>query len=216
MGSDPNVKQLTVTGGAAESFLHKGSTRRRRRNTAADGTRRSDEEKQQRGGTSPGTSLQVEANKMPNQMDTSSKAVASTPESLSKSIAPVVPAPAPARTGGGGTTEKPVKVVLAAGKKKPTKVILAPARVKKAVSSAASTVASKTRKVAKKIRMSLGAFGKRITRAKTIRNDSKKEPIEAVRKTLVEAKLIKPESKAPEDILRKMYADYLMIKNRAL
>ena len=220
MGSDPNVKQLTVTGGAAESFLHKGTTRRRRRNTAAGGeTRRSSDEQKQTGGTSPGTSLQIQANKMPNEADTSSKAVASTPETLSKSIVPSVPATAslaaPVRTGGG--SEKPVRVVLAAGKKKPTKVILAPAKVKKAGGpGAVPSQVSKTRKVAKKIRMSLGGFGKRMTRANTIRNDSKKEPIESVRKTLVEAKLIKPESKAPEDILRKMYADYLMLKNRAL
>lgn len=218
MGSDPNVKQLTVTGGAAESFLHKGTTRRRRRNTAAGGeTRRSSDEQRQTGGTSPGTTLQIQANKMPNEADTSSKAVPSAPETLAKTIAPSVPAAAPLRAAGGGGSEKPVRVVLAAGKKKPTKVILAPAKVKKAGGpGAAPSQVSKTRKVAKKIRMSLGGFGKRMTRANTIRNDSKKEPIESVRKTLVEAKLIKQESKAPEEILRKMYADYLMLKNRAL
>jgi len=37
-----------------------------------------------------------------------------------------------------------------------------------------------------------------------------------VKKTLVEAKLIKADSKAPESVLRAMYADYMMLKNRAL
>jgi hypothetical protein len=70
--------------------------------------------------------------------------------------------------------------------------------------------------VAKKIRVSLHGLNKRVTRANTIRKEATKQPIEAVKKTLVTAKLIKPDSKAPEDILRKMYADYMMLKNRAL
>jgi hypothetical protein len=205
MVADPNIKQLTVTGAAAESFLHKG-TRRRRRNTAAS-TRRNEEQK---GGTSPGTTVQIQANKMPGEVDTSAKAVPSTSEDLAKTD---TSKPAPVMTGG----EKPVKVVLAGGKRKPTKVVLAPAKIRKAVPvAAAQQTTGKTRKIAKKIRMSLGGFGKRMTRANSIRHESKKEPIERIKKTLVEAKLIKVDSKAPEDILRKMYADYLLLKNRAL
>jgi hypothetical protein len=64
--------------------------------------------------------------------------------------------------------------------------------------------------------MSLNGFGKRVTRANTIRVDAKKQKIEDVKKILVEAKLIKAESKAPEGVLRQMYADYMTLKNRAL
>ena len=64
--------------------------------------------------------------------------------------------------------------------------------------------------------MSLNGFGKRVTRANHIRKEATKQPIAEVKKTLVSAKLIKADSKAPEDILRKMYADYMMLKNRAL
>jgi hypothetical protein len=64
--------------------------------------------------------------------------------------------------------------------------------------------------------MSLNGFGKRVTRANTIRKEATKQPIAEVKKTLITAKLIKEGSKAPEDILRKMYSDYMMLKNRAL
>jgi hypothetical protein len=217
--SDPTIKQLTVTGNAAESFLNKGSRKRRR--SSANKTQRQEqqggevvaskqEEKKQQGGTSPGTIVQIQANKAPDApalgADTVSQAKASNSSALAKTT--TNSAPAPATVGG----KQPVKVILAAGKKKGTKVILSPAKVKKLPGAPVN----KTRKVAKKIRMSLHGLGKRVTRANNIRKDASKQPIADVKKTLVEAKLIKADSKAPEDILRKMYSDYMMLKNRAL
>jgi hypothetical protein len=219
--SDPTIKQLTVTGNAAESFLNKGSRKRRR--SSANKTQRQDGGEivtsKQQGGTSPGTIVQIQANKAPDAPalgpDTVSQAKASNSSALAKTSTNSAPAPAgptqpvnPSLTGG----KQPVKVILAAGKKKGTKVILSPAKVKKLPGAPVN----KTRKVAKKIRMSLHGLGKRVTRANNIRKDASKQPIADVKKTLVEAKLIKADSKAPEDILRKMYSDYMMLKNRAL
>jgi hypothetical protein len=168
--------------------------------------------KEQHGGTSPGTSLQVEANRAPgglppppaNFKNSTSVALAKTTTDSS---------PAPVQGGGSGSGSKPVKVVLE--KKKATRVVLAPTKVKK-LNPVGPAVMAKTRKVAKKIRMSLNGFGKRMTRAHTIRVDAKKQTLDDVKKTLVEAKLIKAESKAPEPVLRQMYSDYMMLKNRAL
>lgn len=217
--SDPTIKQLTVTGNAAESFLNKGSRKRRR--SSANKTQRQEqqggevvaskqEERKQQGGTSPGTIVQIQANKAPDAPalgpDTVSQAKASNASALVKTS--TNSAPASASVGG----KQPVKVILAAGKKKGTKVILSPAKVKKL----SGAPVNKTRKVAKKIRMSLHGLGKRVTRANNIRKDASKQPIADVKKTLVTAKLIKADSKAPEDILRKMYSDYMMLKNRAL
>jgi uncharacterized ParB-like nuclease family protein len=219
--SDPNIKQLTVTGNAAESFLNKGSRKRRR--SSANKTQRKDgpvQAHKQEGGTSPGTIVQIQANKAPDAPalgpDAISQAKASNSSALAKTTTNSTPA-----TVSQSVTEtkdqvggkKPVKVILAQGKKKGTKVILSPAKVRKLP---APSEKAKTRKVAKKIRMSLNGFGKRVTRANTIRKEATKQPIAEVKKTLVTAKLIKPDSKAPEDILRKMYADYMMLKNRAL
>ncbi len=210
--SDAPIKQLTVTGNAAESYLNKGS--RRRRKSSANKTVK------QEGGTSPGTIVQIQANKAPDAPalgpDAVSQAKASNSSALAKTTTDSAPAPATSAVVSpqtGGKDKKSVKVILAAGKKKPTKVILSPAKVKKIP---APSDKAKTRKVAKKIRMSLHGFGKRVTRANNIRKEATKQPLDAVKKTLVAAKLIKPDSKAPEDILRKMYADYMMLKNRAL
>jgi hypothetical protein len=217
--SDPTIKQLTVTGNAAESFIQKGSRRRRR--SSANKTQRQDGPvvaRKQEGGTSPGTIVQIQANKAPDAPalgpDAVSQAKASNSTALAKTTTDSSPAVV-AKDQIGGKDKKAVKVILAAGKKKPTRVILTPAKVKKLPGSS-STEKAKTRKVAKKIRMSLHGLGKRVTRANNIRKDAFKQPIADVKKTLVTAKLIKPDSKAPEDILRKMYADYMMLKNRAL
>lgn len=232
--SDPNIKQLTVTGNAAESFLHKGGSRRRRRSSANNKTQKNETPvvSKQQGGTSPGTIVQIQANKAPDAPAAPFEAKASNSSALAKvatnsssaststpapTIAPQVAAATSAtKEQVGGKDKKAVKVILAGGKKKGTKVILSPTKVKKLPGSTTATDKAKTRKVAKKIRMSLHGLGKRVTRANHIRKEATKQPIADVKKTLVSAKLIKPDSKAPEDILRKMYADYMMLKNRAL
>jgi hypothetical protein len=204
--ADANTKTFTVSGEAATAI---GGTRKRRKRTTA----RMETMKigKQEGGTSPGTSLQIEANKPPGgapvppsdfQKSTEAVLAKTTTES----------SPAPVQKAGAA---KPVKVILEK-KKKSTRVVLSPTKVKKLNPPSASVQPAKTRKVAKKIRMSLGGLGKRVNRANTIRNDAKKQKIEDVKKLLVEAKLIKAESKAPEGVLRTMYADYMTLKNRAL
>ena len=160
----------------------------------------------QKGGTSPGTSLQIEANRAPGGAEPPpAQFKNSTATALAATTTDSSPAPVKAQTQAGG-----VKVILE--KKKNTRVVLTPTKVKKLI----HTVPAKTRKVAKKIRMSLNAFGKRVTIANTIRSEAKKNTIGDVKKTLVEARLIKETSKAPEGVLRQMYSDYMMLKNRAL
>ena len=93
-----------------------------------------------------------------------------------------------------------------------TKVVLEPPK-----KTAAKLVASKSKtRKAKKIRVSLTGLGKRITRHKKIQKEARSYSIEDIKKTLVAAKLIKPDSKAPESILRQIYADYQTLKNKAL
>lgn len=71
-------------------------------------------------------------------------------------------------------------------------------------------------KKARKIRVSLTGLGKRMTRHKKIQKEAGALPIDKVKKDLIEAKLIKPESKAPESMLRQIYSDYQTLKNKAL
>lgn len=238
--SDPNIKQLTVTGNAAESYLNKGTSRRRRRSSANKTAKQEGGEapvvqkqqvgsmvtSNQKGGTSPGTIVQIQANRAPDASPSGadnslSQAKASTANALAKTTtnsAPASVAVGPSQTKdavGGGKDKKPVKVILGE-KKKGAKVILSPTKIKKLPGAPQPSEKAKTRKVAKKIRVSLHGLNKRVTRANHIRKEATKQPIAEVKKTLVSAKLIKETSKAPEDILRKMYADYMMLKNRAL
>jgi len=191
---DPNTKTMTITGGAAESYMNKGSKTRRRRTTA------------QQGGTSPGTMNQLASTKAPATPE-APPAVPSQPSNLAK-VTNSAPAPL---TGGSVATAKPVKVVLGPKAAK-SQVILSP----KKSTVALVNPAAKTRKHAKKIRMSLGGFGKRVTRANKIRFDAKKQGIEDIKKILKDAKLVKDTTKAPETVLRAMYSDYMMLKSRAL
>ena len=222
MSDQTNVKVFTVSGEAAGAMG--GTRKRRKRSTAKMETLKVGHEAQ-KGGTSPGTSLQIEANKT---SDSPPVFKNSTADSLAKTTTDSSPAPAkggalpkpPPLAQEGGA--KPIKVSLEK-KKKLTNVILSPTKVKKLnpATVAATTVSTsgtsgKTRKMAKKIRMSLNGFGKRVTRANSIRVEAKKSSVEDLKKTLVEAKLIKTGSKAPESVLRQMYSDYMMLKNRAL
>jgi len=125
-------------------------------------------------------------------------------------IAPA-PAPAPAPTAAIPPSQQTnIPPALRGGAK--TKVVLEPPK-----KTAAKLVASKSKtRKAKKIRVSLTGLGKRITRHKKIQKEARSHSIEEIKKILVAAKLIKPESKAPESILRQIYADYQTLKNKAL
>lgn len=211
------IKTIQVS---AESTKVGGTRKRGKRGlSGAERVNARKVEKQQVGGTSPGTSLQVEASVPLAQGPP--KFVSSSPSDLAKNssnstpatVAPAAQVQTQAQTGGKAT--KQVKVVLEKSKKKSTRVVLQPAKVKK-LPGVASSKPDKTRKVAKKIRMSIHGLNKRVTRANTISKEAKQEPLDKVKKTLIDAKLIKADSKAPEDIIRKMYRDYMMLKNRAL
>jgi len=119
------------------------------------------------------------------------------------------PAPAPAPIAPTPLLRNNIPATMLGGK---AKVILEPPK-----KTAAKLVASKSKtRKSRKIRVSLSGLGKRITRHKKIQKDARVSSIEEIKKTLVAEKLIKPESKAPETMLRQIYADYQTLKNKAL
>jgi rhamnose utilization protein RhaD (predicted bifunctional aldolase and dehydrogenase) len=103
-----------------------------------------------------------------------------------------------------------MKVVLTAAKKKKGGVVLAAAKPK--------VGDSKTKKVSrsKKVRVTISNLGKKIDKAKEIRKAATDTNIEDIKKDLQKAALIKAGSKAPDDMLRQLYADFMMLKGRAL
>ena len=200
--ADSGVKKVQITGGAAETYM--SGTRKAKKRTP----RGLPIGKLQEGGDSSGALVQLVANKMP---------------------APTLaPAPTPVPEQKGGDADKSVKVILEPAKKKTRKVILAPPKkINKLPGTPTQTSPTssllkkspsktKTHKVARRIRVSVDGLSKRINRAKTIKKDSQKMPIEQIKKQLIQSGLIKQDSKAPETILRQMYNDFETLKQRAL
>ena len=71
----------------------------------------------------------------------------------------------------------------------------------------------------RKIRVHLSGLKKRLCRANTIKKESHKKPIAEVRRILEEAKLVKPckdGKEVPESVLRHIYRDYMILRNRVL
>ena len=144
------------------------------------------------GGTSPGTMSQLAASHIPGEKGAE-------PVGMNSDLTKVG---APLQTAG----KAHVKVVLEAAKKK--KVVLAAVK---------PVAAQKTRKrAARKVRMSMAGLSRKINVAKTIKEKASGDKIEEIKSALAKAGLIKETSKAPEEMLRQMYADYMMLKKRAL
>ena len=195
-----NIKKFRITGEAAKSLMSETKTRRR--------------VKLQKGGEAP---VQV----------TRSDAPSFTPMPVVTPVKPVVNAPVPAPVAPvlqeqhGG--KRDVKVILDKSNNKTRKLILAPKKVIKlppgplqSTGAAPKKHPAKTQKVARRIRVSVSGLNKRVNRAKTIKKESQVMPIEKLKKELETAGLIKAGSKAPETILRQMYTDFQVLKQRAL
>lgn len=126
-----------------------------------------------------------------------------------------VPVQLPVQNGAAYNQHKNVKVVLTPKKKK-TAVVLEAPKKKKLPITLSSGQKGGTRKVAKKIRMNISNMSKRMTRANDIRKEAKAMTIDKIKAALKAAGLIKETTKAPDAILKSMYVDYFLLKNKAL
>ena len=71
-------------------------------------------------------------------------------------------------------------------------------------------------KKSRKITLGVAQLHKRMTRAKKVHHKVKAMPIDTLKKLLIEKKLIKPTSKAPESILRQIAADSQIMDGKSL
>lgn len=226
---DPTVKKIVLNTAAAAPTQAGGEIKRRRSRKASRGNGNVGDSsaapspnspvivnKVGGGATSPGTMQQLAASHIPG--NNSSKAVGAVAPftATQAAVGTTAPAaandpkaPAAAATGGGNH-----KVTLVKSRKAPRKLVLAAAT--KGGAAPQATAHAHKRKTAKKIKVSLSGLGRGLRRAKTIRKKASKHTLEEVKKALVEAKLVKADTKAPEDILRQMYADYMTLKKKAL
>jgi hypothetical protein len=187
--SDPNIKQIKLVGGTEE----KNGRNRSKKNKKFELPNIT---KEGGGSTSPGTMTQLASTR-------------------------VNATPGPEPVGTTSTLSTKGSPIQAAGSSTPMKVILGEAKKKsKVVLAAAKPVAptGKTHKVksARKVRVSMAGLSRKIKKAKTIRQKATGDSIESIKSELQKAGLIKAGSKAPDTMLRQMYADFMMLKKRAL
>lgn len=169
------------------------------------------------GTTSTGTFVQLAANKVPGS--------SLNPDPVGKTATLLATHAAPFDQVKKGGAESPshkahVKVVLApkvkkGGEKKVVLAAPASAAVAAKLSGGGSSSGGKTRK-ARKIKVSMRGLSKKIHRARTIRQKASSTTVEQIKKELHKAGLIKADSKAPDEIIRQMYADYMTLKSKAL
>lgn len=229
MGDSSNtIKQVVITGTALQDLkAQQGGKRRAVRRVSRTMTAKV-RKVQEGGDTAPGPSLASAPNyaaaaKLTQTMKGGSSSAAVTPTTM-PGTQPQIPAllktPAVETAIQKGTAIVPASSqpqqqqqggklkLLPAKKKKTAKLLLAPPTHK-------STSVTKTRK----IRVQLAGLKKRITKAKTIRKDSREKSIAEIRAVLEEARLVKPAKEGktvPETVLRDIYKDYLLLRNRAL
>jgi hypothetical protein len=118
---------------------------------------------------------------------------------------------APLMTGG------KVKVILKEPlNKKKTNIVLSVNKVNTLKPLGEKTNKTRSKSSSKKILFSLKNLRKKLSTAKTIKKTSEEKSIGDIKKTLEEAKLIKVGSKAPEQMIRQIYNDYMTLKHKAL
>ena len=111
---------------------------------------------------------------------------------------------------------KSVKVILDPSKKKAKKLVLSPPKTVVKLAPGIPVTKGKTHKISRLIRVSIDGLNKRVNRAKTIKKESESMDLEKIKASLLEASLIKPNSNAPPEILRRIYHDLQVLKQRAL
>lgn len=196
MAEAVEYKTFRITGGAAADL---GGTRKRSRRTKVKGgeseleqTSQVEQTIKKVGGAAAVFPTSTPAAILPN---------------FDKIIAPVQPeqqAVIPKELAQQGGT-KQIRVELK--KKLASKVQLNPKReIKEA----------KHTKKARKFILGVSSLHKRMTRAKKMQHQVEKIPLDALRKYLIQSKLIKETSKAPEAILRQIAKDSQLVGNKIL
>jgi hypothetical protein len=192
------TKQIVLTGDAADSVMSGGRRGRRSRKS------------QKGGGSTQGAIVQLQSTTSSSDGSTAVEGV--NPSKMAEVAANVSTPTTILKTQDAGAK---VKVVLKAPKKKTQKVVLS---VAKTISIPKPTVTNKarTRKASKRIHFSLKNLRNKLYKAKTIKKSSEEKPLNEIKKILTEAKLIKGDSKAPEQMVRQIYNDYMSLKHKAL
>jgi hypothetical protein len=192
------TKQIVLTGDAAESLNMRGRRRSRK--------------SQKGGGSTQGAIVQLHSTSSSSDGSTAVEGV--NPSKVAETAANVSAPTTFLKTQDAGA-QKPTKVILKAPKKKTQRVLLSVAKTIQ-IPKPTVTHKGKTRKASKRIQFSLKHLRNKLHKAKTIKKSSEEKPLDEIKKILVDAKLIKVDSKAPEQMIRQIYNDFMSLKHKAL
>jgi hypothetical protein len=197
-----DTKEIILTGDAANG-IRVGGRRRSRKNQKGGGS------------TQAGTITQLHST----SSDGSTAAVEGINPSRMSEVAANISAPTTILKGAvqiAGATPKSTKVILSAPKKKTHKVILSVGKTIQIPKPTTVSQKAKTRKASKRIQFSLKNLRTKLHKAKTIKKSSEEKSLDEIKKILTESKLIKSDSKAPEQMIRQIYNDFMTMKHKAL
>uniref|UniRef100_A0A6C0JXN3 Uncharacterized protein n=1 Tax=viral metagenome TaxID=1070528 RepID=A0A6C0JXN3_9ZZZZ len=153
------------------------------------------------GSTSPGTISQLASTHVPGSDDTKTTGVVSKLTEAGATVGPIAPSV-------GGSALKPhQRVVLAKSKKKSSVILAGPKAVVPEL---------KHKKTVKKLNVNLRGLTRKVRKAKNIESKVTGTSVADVKSALVKAGLIKADTKAPESVLRQIYSDFMVLKNKAL
>lgn len=200
--NDPSIKPVRLTGAAAAEVS--GLTKNKRRASKKGGN----------GGDHASSSSPA----APAAAPPAPAAAPSTPlpSPASPAASPAPPA-SPAPTSTTPQAEGGAKTIRVELKKRTStkKVHLQPKGVKKNPSPVPSSSLSPTKKT-RKVTLAVKSLHKRMSRAKKMTRKVKEMSLPQLREHLIQKKLIKPTSKAPEVILRQIAADAQIVAGKAL
>ena len=197
MSSPIDIKQVVLTGSAATE-MSGGTCKKERR--------------QKQGGDS---------RKKANSVPVSSPPVSSPPVSSQPSPYSITrqtaPAPVPVNSIVPTTMDGGTKIIKVELKKRATmkRVHLQPKR-SDALKGVKKPLSTPQTKKARKVTLAVGALHKRMKRAKKMTRKVKEMSPQQLREHLIEKKLIKPTSKAPDAVLRQIAADAQIVAGKAL
>lgn len=200
---DSSLKVINITGDAATHVAGGAKTRRRRRTTRQLGG--GDPMTDAASATAPQASIVGPTMNVIRQMGSVAPTAGPAP-------APTIAAPS-AQTGGSTPGLRQQKISLLPAKlKNKARVLLTPKGQPQQLAAnkqiaGAHKPTSQTRRH-KKLSIRVSAVRRKVASTRKHIHASTSMPIDKIRKELVDAKLLNPASKAPEALIRKIYADY--------
>lgn len=213
MSSPTDIKQIVLTGSAATEMSGGTCKKERRQKQGGDSRKKANSVPVSSLSVPPVSSMPVPPVSSQPVPPVSSLPV---PYSIARLTA-LAPVPAPVNPMTPSAMDGGTRIIKVELKKRATmkRVHLQPKR-SDALKGAKKALSAPQTKKARKVTLAVGALHKRMKRAKKMTRKVKEMSPQQLREHLIEKKLIKPTSKAPDAVLRQIAADAQIVAGKAL